>query len=64
MVKVLEELAAGDYRDPGWYKHPAGTVAYEVDAAMAGQPARHKDAPSPGEGGMLAGMKMDHEHHH
>jgi len=54
----------GDYRDPGWYKHPAGTVVYEVDAAMAGQPARHKDAPSPGEGDMPAGMTMDHEHHH
>jgi hypothetical protein len=23
-----EGLAVGDYRDPAWYKHPAGTVAY------------------------------------
>jgi hypothetical protein len=22
-------LARNDYRDPGWYKHPPGTVAYE-----------------------------------
>jgi len=64
MVKVRKGLAVGDYRDPSWYKHPARTVVYEVDAAMAGQPAWHKDAPSPGEGDMPAGMTMDHEHHH
>jgi FtsP/CotA-like multicopper oxidase with cupredoxin domain len=27
VLKVREDLAAGDYRDPGWYKHPAGTQA-------------------------------------
>ena len=26
VVKVREGLAAGDYRDPGWYQHPPGTV--------------------------------------
>ena len=26
---LTEGLARGDYRDPGWYKHPKGTVAYE-----------------------------------
>ena len=29
VVKVREGLAHGDYKDPGWYKHPPGTVAYE-----------------------------------
>ena len=29
VVKVREGLARNDYRDPGWYKHPPGTVAYE-----------------------------------
>ena len=29
VVKVREGLARGDYRDPGPYKHPAGTRAYE-----------------------------------
>ena len=28
IVKVRADLAANDYRDPGWYKHPKGTVAY------------------------------------
>jgi len=30
VVKVREGLAANDYKDPGWFKHPSGTVAYEV----------------------------------
>src|SRR5688500_17977845 len=29
VVKVREGLARNDYKDPGWYKHPAGTIAYE-----------------------------------
>jgi hypothetical protein len=29
VIKVREGLARGDYRDPGWYEHPAGTVARE-----------------------------------
>ena len=30
VVKVRDGLAAHDYNDPGWYRHPQGTVAYEV----------------------------------
>jgi hypothetical protein len=72
MVKVREGLAAGDYRDPGWYKHPPGSVAYEVNVAEAGEPARQPSAgKSPGTempgmempGGMdMPGMK--HQGHH
>jgi len=29
VLKVREGLKRGDYRDPGWYRHPAGTVARE-----------------------------------
>jgi FtsP/CotA-like multicopper oxidase with cupredoxin domain len=28
VVKIREGLASGDYRDPGWYRAPRGTVAY------------------------------------
>jgi len=31
VVKVREGLARNDYKDPGWYKHPPGTVAYVLD---------------------------------
>ena len=30
VVKVREGLAVGDYRDPGWYRHPKGTIARRV----------------------------------
>jgi FtsP/CotA-like multicopper oxidase with cupredoxin domain len=39
LVKIREGLAAGDYTDPEPYKHPAGTVAYEVESP-APTPAR------------------------
>jgi manganese oxidase len=41
VVKVREDLAANDYKDPGWYQHPHGTVAYEWQGdrpAPAGAP--------------------------
>ncbi|MFZ6773502.1 multicopper oxidase family protein [Undibacterium sp. SXout7W] len=29
VLKVRKNQKAGDYKDPGWYQHPAGTVAAE-----------------------------------
>jgi hypothetical protein len=40
VMKIREELAANDYKDPGDYKHPQGTVAYEVADASAPAPRR------------------------
>jgi hypothetical protein len=34
VVKVREGLARDDYKDPGWYRHPPGTVAYEWTGAL------------------------------
>ncbi|MEC9342209.1 MAG: multicopper oxidase domain-containing protein, partial [Pseudomonadota bacterium] len=42
VVKVREGLAADDYADPGWYEHPAGTVAYEWTGDTP-EPARSGD---------------------
>jgi hypothetical protein len=42
LMKIREGLAANDYTDPGDYRHPQGTVAYEVASSSA---------PSPGRGG-------------
>jgi FtsP/CotA-like multicopper oxidase with cupredoxin domain len=39
VVKVRANQKAGDYSDPGWYKHPAGTNAYEWTGALP-EPAR------------------------
>jgi len=46
VVKVREGLAANDYKDPGWYAHPQGTVAYEVADTNANDAPRRSDAPS------------------
>ncbi len=40
VVKVREDQKPGDYKDPGWYRHPAGTVAYEWTGALPA-PARN-----------------------
>jgi hypothetical protein len=29
VLKVRAGLGRNDYRDPGWYRHPRGTVAFE-----------------------------------
>ncbi len=47
VVKVREGLARNDYRDPGWYQHPAGKVAYEWQGAP---PAAERKAPARAEG--------------
>jgi hypothetical protein len=33
VVKIREGLSPGDYRDPGWYTPPPGTVAYVWEGA-------------------------------
>jgi manganese oxidase len=49
VVKIREGLAPNDYKDPGWYKHPAGTVAFNVEGTnFAGldEPARQPQKQS------------------
>lgn len=46
VVKVREGLARGDYRDPGWYRHPAGTVAYKLDTNPGAAPKPPKPTHS------------------
>jgi FtsP/CotA-like multicopper oxidase with cupredoxin domain len=54
-VKVRKGLARNDYKDPGWYKHPTGTVAYEWKGDDSGMPDAtrapdaKRSAPKPGE---------------
>jgi hypothetical protein len=51
VVKVREGLAANDYKDPGWYKHPEGTVAYEFGGTPAPAPAAPAPHHAPARGG-------------
>ena len=34
VVKVREGLARNDYKDPGWFSHPQGTVAFEWKGSL------------------------------
>ncbi|PXX40306.1 multicopper oxidase family protein [Undibacterium pigrum] len=38
VVKVRKDQKPGDYKDPGWYKHPQGTVAYEYGGPVGEAP--------------------------
>ncbi|HEX6703785.1 MAG TPA: copper oxidase [Albitalea sp.] len=43
VVKVRDDVKPGDFKDPGWYRHPQGAVAYEYQGEVQA-PAR---APAP-----------------
>jgi FtsP/CotA-like multicopper oxidase with cupredoxin domain len=43
VMKIRKDQKPGDYRDPGWYKHPAGTLAYEWTGALP-EPTRNAGA--------------------
>ncbi len=53
VVKVRDDLVAGEYSNPGWYVHPPGTVAKRVSTdSNFGNPTRHgtpaaRSAPVP-----------------
>ncbi|HEX2831045.1 MAG TPA: copper oxidase [Burkholderiales bacterium] len=42
VFKIRDGLARNDYKDPGWYKHPQGTVSYE----WTGAPLATERAPA------------------
>ena len=55
VLKVRKNQKAGDYSDPGWHTHPAGTVAFEWMGALpdpkrfqaeGGQSMPRKHAPT------------------
>ncbi len=54
MLKVRKDQKSGDYSDPGWYKHPEGTIAYEFTGELA-KPARSSGA---GQGSMKLAQKQ------
>jgi hypothetical protein len=52
VMKIRADLAHGDYRDPGWYRAPAGSVAYPWEGesppperGAASEPGTSSEAP-------------------
>ncbi|MDO9286689.1 MAG: multicopper oxidase domain-containing protein, partial [Aquabacterium sp.] len=41
VIKVRRDQSPGDYKDPGWFKHPEGTVAHEYAGPLS-EPERFK----------------------
>ena len=47
VMKIREGLVANDYRDPGWYAHPTGSVAFEWQGAAPAAAPRAAPAGAP-----------------
>ena len=61
VVKVRPDLKPGDYRDPGWYRQPAGSAAREWTGPL---PQETRAAPAKTEGVELKARKPDGHLHH
>ncbi len=61
VLKVRDNIARGDYSDPGWFQHPPGTVAYEWTGS-APKAERAPDAPN-ARASLSARKPTGHSHH-
>lgn len=59
-MKIREGLARDDYRDPGPYDFPKGTVAYEIEAPQSEAPRQvtPMDKSKPAVSKDMKGMNM------
>ena len=63
LVKVREGLARDDYKDPGWYRHPVGTQAYEwTGAPVAATKAPSTPAQAAGRDGVILNVTKGTSH--
>jgi manganese oxidase len=63
VMKIREGLAANDYKDPGDYKHPPGTVAYEVASSSVPSPRRNGPVGQPNVGPKAVRPGSNHKGH-
>jgi FtsP/CotA-like multicopper oxidase with cupredoxin domain len=48
VIKVRKDQKPGDYSDPGWFRHPDRTVAYEFKGDTPQPPQAPQQTPPPG----------------
>jgi manganese oxidase len=65
VIKVRDDQARGDYSDPGWYRHPEGTVARKVSTDPSfGEPVRRGTLAGDASKGLPRAKRSEgHEHH-
>jgi hypothetical protein len=61
ILKVRRDQKPGDYSDPGWFRHPPGTLAREWTGAPLDEPTRA--TPPSGEAAVKARKPSGHDHH-
>ncbi|MEZ5652595.1 MAG: copper oxidase [Burkholderiaceae bacterium] len=59
VLKVRRGQPADDYRDPGWYQHPPGTVAYEWTGALPEAPRAAGAGPGAAPGARTGGTPVE-----
>jgi len=60
VVKVHDKVKTGDYSDPGWYRHPKGTIAREWDGDP--MPAERQASMAADEHTLQAVKPIRHNH--
>ena len=63
MLKVRKDQKRGDYSDPGWYKHPQGSQAYEWTGAPLPEP-RRAEGSAPQASDVAVRKPQGHHHEH
>jgi hypothetical protein len=61
VLKVRDDVKPGDYRDPGWFKHPAGSVAREYTGEL--EPAVRAPSPAADANTLKARKPTSHQGH-
>jgi FtsP/CotA-like multicopper oxidase with cupredoxin domain len=61
VVKVRDDIRPGDYKDPGWYRHPQGSVAREYTGELDAAPSAA--APTPQAATLNARKPTRHQGH-
>ena len=62
MLKVREDQKPDDYSDPGWYKHPMGTQAYEYQGNLPAVNRNGGGQPGSRQAGTVPAPTLDDRH--